>query len=114
MLIRTALAQETTAINPIAGSNIQDLGDIFGLVINIAIGVGVALTVIYLILGGIQYILSKGDQKAAQQAREWLTNSIIGFIVILGAFTIRNIVGRLVGLEDVASVETQTNINISN
>uniref|UniRef100_A0A7C4TP56 Uncharacterized protein n=1 Tax=candidate division WWE3 bacterium TaxID=2053526 RepID=A0A7C4TP56_UNCKA len=84
-----ALAVE---VNTISLGDIETLADVFALAINIVLGIGIALTIIYLILGGIQYITSKGDQKAAQEARTSLTNAVIGFIVVIGAFTIRTIV----------------------
>ncbi len=68
------------------------LPNLFGVIMNVVLGVGIALTVIYLILGGIKYIMSSGDKANTQVAREWLTNAIIGFIVVLGAFVIRTIV----------------------
>ncbi len=73
------------------------LAEIFGVLINVVLGVGIALTIIYLILGGIKYIMSQGDQKATQTAREWLTNAVIGFIVVVGAFVIRTVVSNVLG-----------------
>ncbi len=68
-----------------------DLSQVFGFLVNVVLGVGIAVTIIFLILGGIQYITAKGDQKAAGAARDALTNAVIGFIVVIGAFTIRTI-----------------------
>ncbi len=82
-------------VDPLANSGIASLGDLFRLIINIVMGIGIALTVIFLILGGIKYITSQGDQKNTQQAREWLTNAVIGFIVVLGGFVIRQVVTGL-------------------
>jgi cytochrome bd-type quinol oxidase subunit 2 len=93
-----------------------NLAQIFNVLINIVLGAGVALTIIFLILGGIQYIMSKGDQKAAQTARDWLTNAVIGFIVVIGAFTIRVILKTMLGVQnetgnigDVINIPTGTN-----
>ena len=98
MLLREALAQAvvTTVSNPLpnfgAGTT---LANIFALIINVVIGIGIALTVIFLILGGIQYITSRGDAKAADAARASLTNAVIGFIVVLAAVTIRFVVQNI-------------------
>ncbi|OGC50651.1 hypothetical protein A2716_03130 [candidate division WWE3 bacterium RIFCSPHIGHO2_01_FULL_40_23] len=73
------------------------LAQIFGVIINVVLGVGIALTIIYLILGGIRYIMSQGDPKNTQVAREWLTNAVIGFIVVIGAFVIRTVVISILG-----------------
>ena len=83
---------------------VQTLAEAFGIAINIVLGIGIALTIIFLILGGIQYITSKGDQKAAQEARTSLTNAVIGFIVVIGAFTIRTV---LLGILDVGEEELE-------
>lgn len=95
-----AAAVSTDFKDPLAstfgGAN-ASLANIFGLIMNVVLGVGVALTVIYLILGGIKYVTSQGDPKNTQQAREWLTNAVIGFIVVLGAFVIRTVVANLLG-----------------
>lgn len=74
---------------------ISSLAEVFTLAINVVMGVGISLTIIFLILGGIQYMTAKGDQKAAQEARTSLTNAVIGFIVVIGAFTIRAILLNL-------------------
>ncbi len=79
---------------------ITSIAAAFGIAINIVLGIGIALTIIFLILGGIQYITSKGDQKAAQDARTSLTNAVIGFIVVIGAFTIRTVLLGIVGTDE--------------
>jgi len=85
----------------------KDLGDVFGFLVNVVLGVGIAVTIIFLILGGIQYITARGDQKAAGAARESLTNAVIGFIVVIGAFTIRTILMNVITDNDV-------NLNVGN
>ncbi len=107
-LIKQAHAQtqgqvQTSVTDPLGtrfGSG-TTLANIFGLIINIVIGVGVALTVIFLILAGIQYITARGDTKAADAARSSLTNAVIGFIIVLGALTIRFIVQNLLNADNV-------------
>src|SRR3989344_6301835 len=79
-------------------SNITTLADAMALAINIVLGIGISLTIVFLIIGGIQYITSKGDQKATIEARTSLTNAVIGFIVVVGAFTIKTILGNILGV----------------
>ncbi|MFA6981457.1 MAG: hypothetical protein WC243_00290 [Patescibacteria group bacterium] len=96
----------------ITGPNIPaltTLEGIFGLITNIVLWIGVALTVIFLIVGGIQYITSRGDQKAAETARKSLTNAVIGFIIVIGAFSIRALVLNLIGGGNVISQITVNN-----
>jgi hypothetical protein len=91
-----ALAATTTTVQKIK-LPFNDLADVFGFLVNVVLGVGIAVTIVFLILGGIQYITAKGDQKAAGAAREALTNAVIGFIVVIGAFTIRTILINVIG-----------------
>lgn len=86
-------------LNTVTLGNIDTLADAMALAINIVLGIGISLTVIFLILGGIQYITSKGDQKATQEARTSLTNAVIGFIVVVGAFTIKNILSNILNVQ---------------
>lgn len=67
------------------------------LAINLIFTIGVVLTVIFIIFSGIQWILSGGDKEKVQKARARLTYSIIGLLVIAGAFFIVNIIITLLG-----------------
>ncbi len=89
----------------------NNLADVFGFLINVVLGVGIAVTIIFLILGGIQYITARGDQKAAGAARESLTNAVIGFIVVIGAFTIRLILINVIGGTNEAELKVNEIVN---
>ena len=54
---------------------------------------------IYLILGGFQLMTSRGDPKAAQGAQAKITNAIIGFIIVIFAFFIVQLLGQIFGLK---------------
>jgi len=75
----------------------KSVANILSFVINLIFYVGIALTVLFLIIGGIRYITSGGSKEGAEAARGMITNAIIGFIVVLGALAIRLIVGGLLG-----------------
>ena len=96
LLVGFVQAETPKNVTPIS-LPFNDLGDVFGFLVNVVLGVGIAVTIVFLILGGIQYITAKGDQKAAGAAREALTNAVIGFIVVIGAFTIRTILLNVIG-----------------
>ena len=104
MLQRVYAQVDTDPVLDTGLANIENLGDLFGLVLNVIVGVGIALVVIFLVLGGIQYVMSKGDPKAADAARLSLTNAIIGFVVIIGALTIKAVVVNVLGAEGAADV----------
>ena len=68
------------------------LSKVFGAAMNVIMGVAVSLSVIFLGMGGIKYITAKGDAKAAEEARSWLTNAVIGLVITLGALAVKTIV----------------------
>jgi len=82
------------------------IGDIIGAIFSTYIfyAAGIAL-LIYLIIGGFQFMLSRGDPKAMQAAQAKITNAIIGFIIVFLAFLIVQLVGQLLGLENTLFVK---------
>ena len=65
--------------------------------INLLFLVGIILGVIFVILSGIQWILSGGDKQKIESARGRLTYSIIGLLVIAASFLIVRTVISLIG-----------------
>ena len=95
MLQRVFAKVSTNATNPL--SRFTSLADVFGVAMNVIMGVAVSLSVIFLGLGGIKYITAAGDAKAAEEARSWLTNAVIGLVVALGALAVRQIALGILG-----------------
>jgi len=60
---------------------------------------GIAL-LIFMIIGGLQMMLSRGDPKAMQGAQAKITNALIGFVIIIIAFFVVQLVGQLFGLQN--------------
>jgi len=59
---------------------------------------GFGLAVIFLILGGIKYMMSQGDDEKATSAKKMIINALIGIAIILAATFILTIVeGFLIG-----------------
>lgn len=59
--------------------------------------VGIAL-LIYLVLGGFQLMFSRGDPKAAEGAKGKITNAIIGFVIVVFAYFLTQILGDMLGI----------------
>jgi hypothetical protein len=76
------------------GAQTQLFGDnsIFQTVANILIFIVGAVAVIMLIIGGLRYVLSSGDDKAVQGAKNTILYAIIGVVVAILAFAAVNFV----------------------
>lgn len=53
---------------------------------------------IYLVMGGFQIMLSRGDPKAVQGGQGKITNAIIGFVIIITAFLLTRLAGQIFGV----------------
>jgi hypothetical protein len=82
--------------NPLA-LRFNKLADVLGFAMNVVFYVGISLTVIFLIIGGIRYITSGGDKTGVEGARGAITNAIIGFVIVIGAFAIKIIIKNVLG-----------------
>ena len=94
---------ETGPSNELA-NRYQSLGNILGVALNIVFWVGVVISLIFVIMGGIKYATSGGDKVAAQEGKQTVTNAIIGFIVVIGFRALVEIVGRIIGVNNVPSI----------
>lgn len=77
------------------------LGDILTVVFQVYIFylAGMVLLV-YLVIGGMQFMFSRGEPKAMQAAQAKITNAVIGFLIVFLAFFIVQIIAQLFGIDD--------------
>jgi uncharacterized membrane protein len=59
------------------------------------------LLLIYLVLGGIQYLTSGGDPKKTQEAQSKITQALIGFVIIFASYWIVQIISTVLGLDKI-------------
>lgn len=78
-------------------TGVTSLPDLFNTVFTFLLGIVGGLAIIFLIIGGIRYILARGDEKAAKGAKDQITAAIIGLVVALLAVVIVSIVGTILG-----------------
>lgn len=102
-LIGRALAQTVPTI-PTVGEKIT-FGAYFTGIINVALYIGGAIAVIYLIWGGISYVTAGGDQPKADAARLIIVNALIGVVIIALAL----VLVRWVGLAATSTSGTSLN-----
>ena len=75
------------------------IGDIIGSILPYIFGAAGIALLIYLIIGGLQIMTSRGDPKAMQAAQSKITNAVIGFIIVFLAFIIVQLLGQVLGLK---------------
>lgn len=77
-----------------------------GTIVQILIVIAIILSVVFLIWGGIRWIMSGGDKGKVEAARSAVTAAVIGLVVsILAYFIVTMIVYVLTGTGDLKSIK---------
>jgi magnesium-transporting ATPase (P-type) len=80
------------ALNKTNDGNTTDLNANITRVINLLLFIIGAVAVIMIIIGGIKYVTSNGDQGSVQSAKNTIMYAVIGLIVAIIAYAIVNFV----------------------
>lgn len=91
-------------VNAIGGKGQTNLTTFIQTIINVLLFVIGAVAVIMIIIGGIRYVVSGGDQAAVTGAKNTILYSVIGLVVALLAYAIVNFV-----LDNLAKTTTTWN-----
>lgn len=67
--------------------------------LELAMVIGIFLSLFYLIYGGFYWIQSKGDKEKLDKARRILLYSILGLIIMSLSLVIVNVIGKALGVE---------------
>lgn len=102
-LAAQAFAQNTFQICPTAFSSLcsmtaNDFGSYVSVIVQILLTLAVIIAVIYLIYGGIKWILSGGDKAKVEAARNTIIGGIIGLVLVFLAYFIISVVANLFGV----------------
>ncbi len=84
--INEVYASVTFTFNP--PTKQTDLSTIIANLINFILGVAGSLALIALVIGGVMYMTSVGDEQKATQAKKYIFWAIAGLVVILLSYII--------------------------
>lgn len=82
----------------------KDIGTVISSLLNIIFPIAGSLLLLYLIIGGYQFMLSRGDPKALQDAKAKITYALVGFIIVFVAYWIVRLLGEILGIPDIISI----------
>lgn len=118
--VGTMGALATSSSIALAASDIQivtpggfftDMGKLISALLNFVIIIAVLLVFVYLLWGGIEWIMSGSDKGKAESARTKITSAIIGLIVLAASWAILTIVLNFLGYTNLQDV---INKNLNN
>lgn len=90
-------AYDSDAYEPTGVPTDTDFGDVFLRITNYALGFLAALAILVIVISGILYITSSGDQDRVDAAKKWLLYAIIGLVIALLGYVIVRVVSAMVG-----------------
>jgi len=88
MMTGVALAEVSTLQRPTNLPQAQDVETLIITIITYLLGIAGLVAVIFLIIGGFNYITAQGNEEQTKKATSTLLNAVIGLIVIFAAFAI--------------------------
>jgi ABC-type Fe3+ transport system permease subunit len=92
-----------------ASDRFTSLDQIVIFVINLVFVMGLAVALLFVIIGGIKYVTSGGDEGKATEARNTITNAVIGAVVIIAFRIIINVALNVLGFGDLQEIINQAN-----
>lgn len=65
--------------------------------LNFLLSVFLVLAIIMIVLSGMRYFFSAGDERTARKAKKSATYSVIGIIIVLGVMVLVRTIGKIIG-----------------
>ncbi len=75
----------------------QDIPTVISLIFNIIISAAGAVFIILMLIGGIQYLSSSGNEEGTSKAKKLLLDAVIGLVLVLSSWAIGTWVIRSLG-----------------
>lgn len=77
----------------------QELNAVMSILLGFLTAIASLWFIIRMVLGGISWLSSGGDQKSLQNAQQTITNAIIGLTIVIASYAIISVIGGLLGLD---------------
>lgn len=75
-------------LKPVKNGGVEANGSTINSVKNIVFGLAGSLAFLFIVIGGVRYILSRGDPNATAQAKNTIIYALVGLIVTILAYAI--------------------------
>jgi hypothetical protein len=84
-----------TGVDVVGGPITQFISNFLGFITGLA---GI-MFLIYLIFAGLSWVSSGGDKGKVEAARNQMTQAALGLVVVIAAYAIAGVVGKVLGLD---------------
>jgi len=78
----------------------QTTGDLVSSLVAAAIIIASLASLIFLVWGGVSWVISGDDKAKVEQAQKTITNAVIGLVITVSAFAIWTLAKSFLGLDE--------------
>ncbi len=79
-------------------TGLTNAGNLISGLISLFLVIGTVAALLYMILGGVAWIVSDGDKGKLEQARNRILQAIVGLIIVAAAWAVWLLLGRFLGI----------------
>jgi type IV secretory pathway VirB2 component (pilin) len=94
--LEATLGDDLTSIGEASGLDSagggEGLPDMVGRIIKVVLGLLGVVLVVIIVYAGFLWMTAGGDEKKVKDAKAWMTNAIIGLVIIVAAYAITDFV----------------------
>ena len=98
LISQVMAADNSLGIGKPEGFQITDISLFISRVISVAFLIAGLLTFAFLILGGIEWMLSGGDKTKTEQARNRITAALVGLAIVAASYAVMKLIQYFFGL----------------
>lgn len=82
-----------------SGAGPSAIGSIISALVGFFLILSFVATLVYMLLGGFDWVTSSGDKTKLQSARDKITNALVGLVVVGASWAVMMLVGTFTGIE---------------
>ena len=87
-LVYAGVAKAATLPGTVPQASDTDLNTIIGRIIDWVLGIAGAIALLFLIIGGVRYIISAGNPTQTEGAKKTIIYALVGLVVIILAYVL--------------------------
>ena len=84
------------------------INSVVSTIINVVLFIAFVAALVYLIIGGIRWIMSGGDKEGTAKAKAGVTSALIGLAIVLAAYILINAVLGFFGVGGIGGIKAPT------
>lgn len=92
-------ASGTIGVPQPTGMKITDIGVLISRVISVAFIIAGILAFAFLVMGGIEWLVSGGDKSKTEQARNRITAAIVGLAIVAASWALMKLIAYFFGVD---------------